>query len=149
MKKENFPDKRWLILAISTLSRGRDEIFNADYMPSKPLAKVVQEQLDMPVFENIMPHLQAKGKNRALKFSSMTKEQRLAQKLAEADQRIQKQQDAKKRLSDAMTVIQSKDQEQIKWMQERDRIRSEVQAELNQQAQAFVTQQIQAAHTQM
>ena len=43
MKKENYPDKRWLILAIATLSRGKDEIFDPDYMPSKPLAKVVQE----------------------------------------------------------------------------------------------------------
>jgi len=41
MKRENFPDKKWLILAIATLSKGKDEIFDPDYMPSKSLAKVV------------------------------------------------------------------------------------------------------------
>ena len=74
MKKENFPDKRWLILAISTLSQGKDEIFASDYMPSKPRAKVVQEQLDQPMFENIPLHLQAKGRGRALRFNGLTKE---------------------------------------------------------------------------
>ena len=149
MKKENFPDKRWLILAISTLSQGKDEIFASDYMPSKPLAKVVQEQLDQPMFENIPLHLQAKGRGRALRFNGLTKEQRLQQKLAEAEQRIAKQQDAKKRISDQIGVMQSKDQEQIKWMQERERIRAEVHAELQQQANTFVQEQIQMAHTQM
>ena len=149
MKRENFPDKRWLILAIATLSRGKDEIFDAEYMPSKPLAKVVQEQLDLPVFEHIMPHLQAKGRGRALRFSALTKEQKLQQKLLKADARIAKQQGAKQKIADAIGVMKSKDQEQIKWMQERERIRQEVQTELNQQAQNFVTQQIQAAHTQM
>ena len=42
MKRENFPDKQWLILAIATLSKGKDEIFAPDYMPpSNSLAKVV------------------------------------------------------------------------------------------------------------
>ena len=45
--------------------------------------------------------------------------------------------------------MQSKDQEQIKWMQERERIRAEVHAELQQQANTFVQEQIQLAHTQM
>ena len=33
MKKENFPDKAWLIRAVATLSEGEDEIFNLDYVP--------------------------------------------------------------------------------------------------------------------
>ena len=33
MSKRNFPDKRWLILAIATLSKGQDGIFDEDYMP--------------------------------------------------------------------------------------------------------------------
>ena len=48
-----------------------------------------------------------------------------------------------------MTLIQSKDQEKIKQMQERERIRHEVHAELQQQANAFVQEQIKLAHTQM
>ena len=33
MVTENFPDKEWLVLAVATLSNGRDEIFDLDYMP--------------------------------------------------------------------------------------------------------------------
>ena len=32
--KQNFPDKAWLILAIATVSQGKDEIFGKDYLPS-------------------------------------------------------------------------------------------------------------------
>ena len=130
MKNENFPDKRWLILAIATLSQGRDEIFAADYMPSKPLSKVVQEQLDQPIFQNIPAHLQAKGKNRAMRFTALNKEERMEQKLREADLRLQKQVEAKKKLVEAIDVMKSGNKEEIKWMQERERIRSEVTANL-------------------
>jgi hypothetical protein len=33
MKKENFPDKAWLIRAVASLSEGDDEIFKLDYVP--------------------------------------------------------------------------------------------------------------------
>lgn len=33
IEKENFPDKHWLIIAISSVSNGKDEIFNKDYIP--------------------------------------------------------------------------------------------------------------------
>ena len=39
MAKKNFPDKTWLILAVATLSRGQDEIFDPEYVPSKKLDK--------------------------------------------------------------------------------------------------------------
>ncbi len=32
--KQNFPDKAWLILAIATVSQGKDEIFDKDFLPS-------------------------------------------------------------------------------------------------------------------
>ena len=35
LDKQNFPDKQWLILAIATVSNGKDEIFNRDYVPPK------------------------------------------------------------------------------------------------------------------
>ena len=34
LKKENFPDKDWIILAIATLSQGNDEIFGKSYYPA-------------------------------------------------------------------------------------------------------------------
>ena len=45
MSKANFPDKPWLILAVATLSKGMDEIFDPDYYPSKSLAKAVEQQM--------------------------------------------------------------------------------------------------------
>lgn len=35
LDKKNFPDKQWLVLAIATVSQGRDEIFGKDYLPAK------------------------------------------------------------------------------------------------------------------
>ena len=35
IEKDKHPDKFWLILAIATLSQGKDEIFAADYMPNR------------------------------------------------------------------------------------------------------------------
>jgi hypothetical protein len=34
LAKQNFPDKGWLILAIATVSGGKDEIFHSDYLPN-------------------------------------------------------------------------------------------------------------------
>ena len=34
MEKENFPDKEWLVLAVSSLSGGKDPIFARDYVPA-------------------------------------------------------------------------------------------------------------------
>ena len=46
MVKENFPDKEWLVLAVSSLSQGQDEIFAVDYVPSpNQLRRVVPEKL--------------------------------------------------------------------------------------------------------
>ena len=45
IEKQNYPDKRWLVLAVATLSAGNDEIFDPEYMPSKPLAKEVEMQM--------------------------------------------------------------------------------------------------------
>jgi hypothetical protein len=33
--KQNFPDKNWLIVAIATVSAGKDEIFESDYLPTR------------------------------------------------------------------------------------------------------------------
>jgi len=37
LEKQNYPDKQWLILAIATVSQGKDEIFHKDYLPVKAL----------------------------------------------------------------------------------------------------------------
>ena len=48
-----------------------------------------------------------------------------------------------------MSVVKSKDQELVKQMQERERLRHEIHAEMQQQANEFVQKQIEMAHTQM
>ena len=42
LEKGNFPDKEWLILAIATLSGGKDEIFNPNYVPSRDIFGVLK-----------------------------------------------------------------------------------------------------------
>jgi hypothetical protein len=90
MAKTNFPDKPWLVLAVATLSGGHDEIFHSDYLPSKNLMKVVEAQLDQPMFSHIPPHLQASGKGRSLKFNVLSKAQKLEIQLQAAEDRIAK-----------------------------------------------------------
>jgi hypothetical protein len=57
LSRGNFPDKQWLILAVATLSKGKDEIFSPEYYPSKTISKALEQQLTVPVFKNIPPHL--------------------------------------------------------------------------------------------
>ena len=65
-----------------------------------------------------------------MRFTALNKEERMEQKLREADLRLQKQVEAKKKLVEAIDVMKSGNKEEIKWMQERERIRSEVTANL-------------------
>ena len=70
-EKANFPDKQYLIQIVAHLSKGNDEIFDPEYIPSKGLAKEVEQQLarNQPImFANIPTHLQAKGSGRSLKL---------------------------------------------------------------------------------
>jgi len=34
LERENFPDKPWLVIAVATVSAGKDEIFGKEYIPS-------------------------------------------------------------------------------------------------------------------
>ena len=136
--KGNFPDKKWLILAVATLSKGNDEIFEPDYYPSKSLGKEIQQQLVQPIFDNVPLHLQAKGNKRGLKLHTLTKAQKVENQLKMAAARIAKQNAEHERLKQALQVLNSQDQEQVKKMQEREKIREQVRAEMNDQANAFV-----------
>ena len=44
--KANFPDKQYLIQMVAHLSKGKDEIFDPDYIPSKSIVKEVEKQLN-------------------------------------------------------------------------------------------------------
>ena len=43
LNRGNFPDKEWLILAIATLSGGKDEIFHPNYVPTRDIFGVPKE----------------------------------------------------------------------------------------------------------
>ena len=136
--KGNFPDKNWLVLAVATLSNGDDEIFEPDFYPSRSLAKEIEQQMVQPVFANVPVHLQAKGTKRALKLHTLTKAQPVENQMKMAAARIAKQNAEHERLKQALQVLNSQDQEQVKKLQEREKIREQVRAEMNDQANAFV-----------
>ena len=138
LAKGNFPDKNWLVLAVATLSKGDDEIFEPDYYPSRSLAKEIEQQMVQPVFANVPVHLQAKGTKRALKLHTLTKAQKVENQMKMAAARIAKQNAEHERLKQALQVLNSQDQEQVKKLQEREKIREQVRAEMNDQANAFV-----------
>ena len=78
IEKDKHPDKEWLILAISTLSQGKDEIFAADYMPNRDAFGLQKANVNDPNQQaNIPAHLLGYGKGRHLKLGGMSKEERV------------------------------------------------------------------------
>jgi hypothetical protein len=83
MVKENFPDKEWLVLAVSSLSQGQDEIFAVDYVPSpNQLRRVVPEKLMvhnndglLNIPQSLMP--KAGGKQKYLRMVVLTEEDKI------------------------------------------------------------------------
>ena len=89
MSKKNFPDKTWLILAVATLSKGQDEIFDPEYVPTRKLEKQLAHN-EMPIFQNIPAHLQAKGKGRPFRLNTQSKAEKIQVQLRAAEERISK-----------------------------------------------------------
>jgi len=151
--KANFPDKKYLVQMVAHLSKGRDEIFDSEFLPAKNIAKEVEKQIgkQQPVLfaGNVPAHLLAKGSGRSLKLHTLTKAEKIELQLQMAEARIARQNAGKEKLKKQLQVLSSQDDDQIKKMAEREKIRAEVQAELNAKAQEFVTEQIQQAHAQM
>jgi hypothetical protein len=90
--KQNYPDKAWLILAISTVSNGQDEIFSKDYLPcrdpNRQLVAAPQLQPLDPIFQNMPAHLIGRGKGRHLKIGGLTKEEKLDLAIKRQEARI-------------------------------------------------------------
>ena len=93
MEKQNFPDKEYLILCISTLSQGNDEIFEKMYYP--PLS---QRRRDAPapttynnddgLLSQIPAHLKAAKGDRHLKLNFLSQEEKYQLAIMKADYRI-------------------------------------------------------------
>ena len=93
LRKQNFPDKAWLVLAIATVSGGKDEIFHRDYLPSNNLLRPNAQQPVLPVdpaFQKIPLHLQASGRGRHLKIGGLTKEDKIAEQIKQNQIRMEK-----------------------------------------------------------
>jgi hypothetical protein len=81
VRTQNFPDKEYLILAISTLSGGNDEIFGRNYYPMNK-----QPRINTPspftllnndgLLTNIPPHLLG-GKGRSIKLSVLSPDEKM------------------------------------------------------------------------
>ena len=79
--KEKFPNRDWLILAVSTLSNGTDEIFSKEYVPAPEEVKRVQP-MKLGVHNNdglldVPEALRDKGKKRSLRMITLSKEDKL------------------------------------------------------------------------
>ena len=102
MEKGNYPDKEYLILCISTLSNGADEIFDKMYYP--PLSDRRRDAPVQTTYNNddgllteIPAHLKAAKGDRHLKLNFLSPEEKEQLALLKADERIKKAQDAKLR----------------------------------------------------
>jgi hypothetical protein len=96
--KKNYPDKRYLILVIATLSRGQDEIFDPNYIPKASERKQAPAQQfnianDDGVFTNIPDHLKSKKPGKGFKMTTVTKADKLEAHLIIAQERLNKQQE--------------------------------------------------------
>jgi hypothetical protein len=136
---------------VATLSAGSDEIFEPNYMPkSNNLMKSVAMQTgNKLMFANIPPHLQARGKGRCLKLYPLSKAEKIEAQLKQAEERIAKENAKKQKLQDVLKTYNTQDQDEIAKLEEREKIRAEVVAQMNEQANMFVQEQIKLAHEQM
>jgi hypothetical protein len=126
--RQNYPDKAWLVLAIATVSAGKDEIFNRDYLPSRDVNKqaIANQQVKPldPIFQNMPAHLIGNGKGRHLKIGGLTKEEKLDLQIKRQEERIKKQQAQQQKLLNDMQISKNKDLlAQQKLEQERERLR--------------------------
>ena len=139
MAKKNFPDKIWLILAVATLSEGQDEIFDPEYVPSRKLDKQLASNI-MPMFQNIPAHLQAKGKGRPFRLNTQTKAEKVQEQLKTAEERIAKQKEQQLKLKESLDIMKSQDLDRIRRHQDLERIKAEVRASMNNEANEYVHQ---------
>jgi len=117
IEKEKHPDKEWLILAIATLSNGKDEIFDPDYMPNRDMFGMPRNQIVDPGVNSQVPfHLLGFGKGRHLKLGGITKEEKVAMQLKAAENRVKKQMDAQERLKKELELVKAKDKAAMKKM---------------------------------
>ena len=102
-EKPNYPDKEYLILAISTFSGGKDEIFDRNYYPivRQPRINTASEVYlnnQDGLLTNIPFHLLGQKGSRTMKMTVLSKEDRLRVKMLKAEELMKNQSDRKAKL---------------------------------------------------
>jgi hypothetical protein len=144
-KKENYPDKEYLILMIATLSQGEDEIFTKTYVPPprvqrQPAAADFTYKNSDGLLSNIPQHLLSQKGERGIKLALLSAEDRAKLKMLQAEQRIQKVTDAKDKLQKQLESQQQKRLQRQAAAAEVnvEAIRNEIQKQLQLQADQYV-----------
>ena len=86
MDIENFPDKAWMVLAIATLSGGKDDIFDKNYLPRpEDMRRVVPDALMIDnsdgLFDNIDPKIFKSSKGRRMNLSGLDATEKINTKM--------------------------------------------------------------------
>jgi len=98
LKKENFPDRQWLIIAIATVSNGKDEIFAKNYIPKvaeiKQKVAHVNAMLNnddgvLSIPEGVAAIYSKKG-GRTIQMVALTKEDKIKAQLQIEQQKMEK-----------------------------------------------------------
>jgi len=154
-KKQNYPDKDYLVLMIATLSQGNDEIFGKGYLPPQlhqhqhAAANFTYKNND-GLLSNIPQHLLSSNGERSLKLSLLSVEDRAKLKLMQADQRIQKVKEAKDRLEKKLEAqMQKQLQRQAAAAVDVESLKADIQKQMQVQADAYVQQQLQQREVEL
>ena len=97
MDIENFPDKAWMVLAIATLSGGKDDIFDKNYLPRpEDMRRVVPDALMIDnsdgLFDNIDPKIFKSSKGRRMNLSGLDATEKINTKMMKKQLQINKYQ---------------------------------------------------------
>ena len=95
LENENFPDKSWMILAIATLSGGKDEIFDKNYLPKpEDMRRIVPDALMIDnsdgLFDNVDPRLFKNRKGRRMNLSGFDSTDKINAKMQKKQLQINK-----------------------------------------------------------
>jgi len=153
LKKENFPDKNWLILAIATVSGGKDEIFQKDYIPQphelKPNAPVKEKLLAnedgvLTIPDGIAAIYSKKG-GRTIQMVALTKEDKIKAQLQLEQQKMeriaQRQQKLQQELAEAKRPKNPAADDATRELTIKE-MREELQRHYEEQAQKFVSDEL-------
>ena len=149
-KKQNFPDKDYLILAISTFTNGADPIFDRNYYP---LDKKIRSNAPAPFtlenkdgfLTNIPQHLHGQKGGRSVKMNVLSKESKMELKMLRAEKLIKEQQEKRANIekqiqAQKITKALFSPDKVFDHDVEREKIKVEMQDEFQKSAQLFMQQ---------